>query len=127
LLDTYIGLIMVYVAFNLPFAIWMMRGFLAEVPIEIEEAALLDGLSRLQIIGRIVVPVVLPGIAATAIFTFVFTWNEYLMALLLTSVNRTTVPMTISKFLMPYSILWGDLTAATVIQLVPMLIIVFIL
>jgi multiple sugar transport system permease protein len=127
LLDTYLGLIMVYVAFNLPFAIWMMRGFLAEVPFEIEEAALLDGLSRLQIIGRIVVPVVLPGIAATAIFTFVFTWNEYLMALLLTSVNRTTVPMTISKFLMPYSILWGDLTAATVIQLVPMLIIVFIL
>lgn len=118
---------MVYVAFNLPFAIWLMRGFLAEVPFEIEEAALLDGLSRLQIIGRIVVPIVLPGIAATAIFTFVFCWNEYLMALLLTSVDRTTVPMTISKFLMPYAILWGDLTAATVIQLMPMLIVVFIL
>ncbi len=127
LLDTWLGLILVYVAFNLPFAIWLLRGFLGEVPFELDEAGLLDGLSRLQIIRRIVVPVALPGIASTAIFTFVFTWNEYLMALLLTSVQAVTVPVTISKFIMPYSILWGDLSAAVVIQLVPMLIVVFLL
>jgi multiple sugar transport system permease protein len=127
LLDTYPGLILVYVAFNLPFAIWLLRGFLADVPSELEEAALLDGLSRLQILWRIVVPVVLPGIASTAIFVFVFTWNEYLMALMLTTVNVVTVPVTISKFIMPYTILWGDLSAAVVIQLVPMLIVVFLL
>lgn len=127
LLDTYPGLILVYVAFNLPFAIWLLRGFLVDVPIELEEAALLDGLSRMQIIWRIVVPVILPGIASTAIFTFVFTWNEYLMALMLTSVNAVTVPVTIAKFVMPYTILWGDLSAAVVIQVVPMLFVVFLL
>ena len=111
----------------MPFAIWLLRGFLADVPIELEEAALLDGLSRLQIIWRIVVPVILPGIASTAIFTFVFTWNEYLMALMLTSVHTVTVPVTIAKFVMPYTILWGDLSAAVVIQVVPMLIVVFLL
>jgi multiple sugar transport system permease protein len=127
LLDTYAGLIIVYVAFGLPFAIWLLRGFLADVPIELEEAALLDGLSRLQIVWRVVVPVILPGIASTAIFTFVFTWNEYLMALMLTSFNAVTVPVTIAKFVMPYTILWGDLSAAVLIQVVPMLIVVFLL
>jgi multiple sugar transport system permease protein len=127
ILDTYLGLILVYVAFNLPFAIWLIRGFLADVPVALEEAALLDGLSRLQIIWRIVVPVIVPGIASTAIFTFVFTWNEYLIALMLTAYNVVTVPVTIAKFIMPYTILWGALSAAVVIQLVPMLTAVFLL
>lgn len=127
LLDTYVGLILIYVAFNLPFAIWMMRGFLADVPVELEEAALLDGLTRLQIILRIVVPVVMPGIASTAIFTFVFTWNEYMMALMLTAFKSVTVPVTIAKFVEPYTVLWGSLSAAVVIQVVPMLVVVFLL
>jgi len=127
LLDSWLGLILVYVAFNLPFAIWFLRSFLAEVPVELEEAALLDGLSRLQIIRRVVVPVAMPGLASTAIFTFVFMKNEYLMALLLTSIRAVTVPVTITKFVLPYSILWGDLSAAVVIQLVPMLAVVFLL
>jgi multiple sugar transport system permease protein len=127
LLDTYPGLILVYIAFNLPFAIWLMRGFLVDLPPDLDEAAMLDGLSRLQIIRRIIVPVASPGIAATAIFTFVFTWNEYLMALLLTSVRATTVPVTVSKFIMAYAILWGDVSAAAVIELVPMLFVVFLL
>jgi multiple sugar transport system permease protein len=127
LLDTYLGMILIYVAFNLPFAIWMMRGFLADVPVALEEAALLDGLTRLQIISRIVVPVVMPGIASTAIFTFVFTWNEYLMALMLTAFKSVTVPVTIAKFVQPYTVLWGSLSAAVVIQVVPMLVVVFLL
>jgi multiple sugar transport system permease protein len=127
LLDTYLGLVLVYVAFNLPFAIWLLRGFLVELPLDLDEAAMLDGLSRLHIIRRIIVPVALPGVAATAIFTFVFTWNEYLMALLLTAVRATTVPVTVSKFIMAYAILWGDVSAAAVIELVPMLIVVFLL
>jgi multiple sugar transport system permease protein len=127
LLDTYLGMILIYVAFNLPFAIWMMRGFLADVPVALEEAALLDGLTRLQIIRRIVVPVVMPGIASTAIFTFVFTWNEYLMALMLTAFKSVTVPVTIAKFVQPYTVLWGSLSAAVVIQVVSMLVVVFLL
>jgi ABC-type glycerol-3-phosphate transport system permease component len=69
----------------------------------------------------------MPGIASTAIFTFVFTWNEYLMALMLTAFKSVTVPVTIAKFVQPYTILWGQLSAAVVIQVVPMLIIVFLL
>jgi multiple sugar transport system permease protein len=127
LLDSHLGLIIVYVSFNLPFAIWLLRGFLSDLPFELEEAALLDGLTRTQIIRRIVIPISLPGIASTAIFTFVFTWNEYLMALLLTSVKAVTVPVTIAKFVQPYTVLWGDLSAAVVMQLVPMLLVVFLL
>lgn len=127
LLDTHLGLILVYVSFNLPFAIWLLRGFLSEVPVELEEAALLDGLSRMAIIRRIVAPVILPGIATTAIFIFVFTWNEYLMALMLTSLRAATVPMTIANFVTPYTVLWGQLSASVVVQLGPMLIVVFLL
>lgn len=127
LTDTYPGLILIYVAFNLPFAIWMMRGFLVEVPRELDEAATLDGLGYLAIIRRIILPVVAPGAAVTAIFTFVFAWNEYLMALVLTSRTATTVPVTISKFIQPYTILWGDVGAAATIQLLPMLVVVFLL
>jgi multiple sugar transport system permease protein len=127
LLDTRLGLILVYVAFNLPFAIWLLRGFLVEVPRDLDEAAMLDGLGHLGIIRRIILPVIAPGAAVTAIFTFVFAWNEYLMALILTSVQASTVPLAISTFIMAYAILWGDVGAAATIQLLPMLVVVFLL
>ena len=95
-IDTQIVLIVVYVAFGLPFAVWILRGFLLDLPKEIEEAARLDGLSWLQIIFRLIMPMAAPGIAVTAIFTFVFSWNEFLFALFLTSpvlVNsKTAIP-----------------------------------
>jgi multiple sugar transport system permease protein len=127
LTDTHIGLIIIYVGFNLPFAVWMLRGFLVEVPRDLDEAAMLDGLSHLGIIRRIILPVIAPGAAVTAIFTFVFAWNEYLMALVLTSHAATTVPVTVSKFIQAYSILWGDVGASATIELLPMLVVVFLL
>lgn len=127
IIDTYLGLILVYVAFNLPFAIWMLRGFLVEVPRDLDEAAMLDGLGHLAILRRIIFPVIAPGVAVTAIFTFVFAFNEYLMALVLTSRNASTVPVTVSKFIQPYSILWGDVGASATIQLLPILVVVFLL
>jgi len=127
LIDTHLGLILVYVAFNLPFAIWLLRGFLVEVPRDLDEAAMLDGLSHLAILRRIILPVVAPGVAVTAIFTFVFAWNEYLMALVLTSRNATTVPVTVSKFIQAYSILWGDVGASATIEILPVLVVVFLL
>jgi multiple sugar transport system permease protein len=127
LTDTYQGLILIYVAFNLPFAIWMLRGFLVEVPRDLDEAATLDGLGHLAIIRKIILPVIAPGAAVTAIFTFVFAWNEYLMALILTSHDVTTVPVTVSKFIQAYSILWGDVGASATIELAPMLVVVFLL
>ena len=127
IIDTHLGLILVYVSFNLPFAVWMLRGFLVEVPRDLDEAAMLDGLGHVAILRRIIFPVIAPGVAVTAIFTFVFAFNEYLMALVLTSRNASTVPVTVAKFIQPYSILWGDVGAAATIQLVPILIVVFLL
>jgi multiple sugar transport system permease protein len=127
IIDTYLGLILVYVSFNLPFAVWMIRGFLVEVPRDLDEAAMLDGLGHVAILRRIIFPVIAPGVAVTAIFTFVFAFNEYLMALVLTSRTASTVPVTVAKFIQPYSILWGDVGAAATIQLVPILIVVFLL
>lgn len=127
IIDTHLGLILVYVAFNLPFAIWLLRGFLVEVPRDLDEAAMLDGLGHLSILRRIILPVIAPGVAVTAIFTFVFAWNEYLMALVLTSRNATTVPVTVSKFIQAYSILWGDVGASATIELLPVLVVVFLL
>jgi multiple sugar transport system permease protein len=127
LIDTYVGLILIYVAFNLPFAIWMLRGFMVEVPQDLDEAATLDGLGHVAILRRIILPVIAPGVAVTAIFTFMFSWNEYLMALVLTSRNATTVPVTVSKFIQAYSILWGDVGAAATIELLPVLLVVFLL
>ena len=127
IIDTYLGLILVYVAFNLPFAVWMLRGFLVEVPRDLDEAAMLDGLGHVAILRRIIFPVIAPGVAVTAIFTFVFAFNEYLMALVLTSRSASTVPVTVAKFIQPYSILWGDVGAAATIQLVPILVVVFLL
>jgi multiple sugar transport system permease protein len=127
LTDTYLGLILIYVAFNLPFAIWLLRGFLVEVPRDLDEAATLDGLGHLAILRRILLPVIAPGVAVTAIFTFMFAWNEYLMALVLTSREATTVPVTVSKFIQAYSILWGDVGASATIELLPVLVVVFLL
>jgi multiple sugar transport system permease protein len=127
IIDTHLGLILVYIAFNLPFAVWMLRGFLVEVPRDLDEAAMLDGLGHIAILRRIIFPVIAPGVAVTAIFTFVFAFNEYLMALVLTSRNASTVPVTVAKFIQPYSILWGDVGAAATIQLVPILVVVFLL
>jgi multiple sugar transport system permease protein len=127
IIDTHLGLILVYVSFNLPFAVWMLRGFLVEVPRDLDEAAMLDGLGHVAILRRIIFPVIAPGVAVTAIFTFVFAFNEYLMALVLTSRSASTVPVTVAKFIQPYSILWGDVGAAATIQLVPILVVVFLL
>lgn len=127
LTDSYRGMILIYVAFGLPFAVWLLRGFLLDLPKDIEDAARLDGLGRLAIIRRIVLPLARPGVAVTAIFTFVFSWNEYLFALILTDARALTVPVQISKMIDAYSVLWGDLSAAVVLQLVPIVVVVFLL
>src|SRR5262249_41461481 len=127
LIDTYLGMILVYVAFGMPFAVWLLRSFLLDIPRDIEEAARLDGLSRLSILWRIVVPVTRPGIAVAALFTFVFSWNEYLFALALTFDHAVTLPFQISKMIDAYSVEWGALSAAVMVQLLPMIVIVFVL
>ncbi len=127
LVDSRTVLIVVYIAFGLPFAVWVLRGFLLDLPREVEEAARLDGLRRLQIIWRIILPMAMPGVAVTTIFTFVFSWNEFLFALFLTDYKATTIPVALQKTIDQYNVLWGSLSAGAVIQLLPMLVVVFLL
>ena len=98
LLDTHILLVIVYLSFNIPFTIWMMRGFIEDIPRELEEAAWVDGCSRFQAIWRIIFPLVAPGLAATAIFCVIQSWNEFALAFFLTSFNARTVPTMVTFF-----------------------------
>lgn len=122
LLDKHIFLIIVYLSFNIPFTIWMMRGFIEDIPKEIEESAWVDGCSRFQGLIRIVFPLTLPGIVATAIFCVIQSWNEFALAFFLTSFNSRTVPTTVTFFLTVLGVIWGEMAAVGVIATIPILI-----
>ena len=123
LLNSLPGLILVDVALNLPFVVWMMRGFVEELPREIEEAALLDGESRWGVLLRIVLPLVRPGLAATAVFCLIVAWNEFLFALILSQTEAAmTVPVGIAAHVTQYEIQWGAMSAAGVVAMLPVLI-----
>ncbi len=122
LVNSLSGLILVYTAFHLPFVIWMMRGFFEEVPVEIEEAAMLDGESRLGALFRIVLPVAAPGLAATAVFCLIVSWNEFLFALILSQTESAmTLPVGIASRVTQYEIKWGVMSAAGVAATLPVL------
>ena len=124
----YVAIILVYTAFNLPFAIWMLKSFLDELHRPIEEAARLDGSSDLRILWRICLPQMRAGIAATAIIAFVFTWNDFLFSLLLTSVDTRTVPVAMTRVVgADVGVDWGVFAAIGTIYLLPVLFIAFLL
>ena len=123
LLNSVWSLMVVYMAFHLPFVVWMMRGFFAEVPKEIEEAARLDGASSFAILWSIVLPLVRPGLAATAVFCMIAAWNEFLLALILTQTGAaSTLPVAIAARVTQYEIKWGVMAAAGVVAMLPVLI-----
>ena len=122
LIDTHVGLMLAYLALNLPFVIWMLRGFLLDIPIELEEAALIDGASRLQAVRQVVLPLTAPGMAATAIFTILLAWNDFLFSFVLTSGNARTVTPYIGSFITDKAIMWGSLYASSAMVLVPVLV-----
>ena len=125
---SYTAIILVYTAFNLPFAIWMLRSFINELHEPIEEAARLDGSSELRILWRICVPQIGAGIAATAIIAFVFTWNDFLFSLLLTSVDTRTVPVAMTRVVgADVGVDWGVFAAIGSIYLLPVLLVAFFL
>jgi ABC-type glycerol-3-phosphate transport system permease component len=127
LTDTYPALIIPYAAFNLPIIIWMLRSFIEQVPFEIDEAARIDGLSHFGIVRHIILPLVAPGLAAAAILSFLFSWNEFLFALTLTRTFVKTAPVGVMEFTGMYGTQWGDLTAASTIIAAPVLIMTLIL
>lgn len=122
LLNQITALVIVYTALNLPFVVWMMRGFFRELPRELEEAAMIDGDSRLGALRRIVLPLVTPGLAATAVFCLIVSWNEFLLALVLTQTDASmTLPVGIAGRVTQYEIKWGVMSAAGVVAMIPIL------
>jgi multiple sugar transport system permease protein len=119
LVDTYTGLILLYTAFNLPYVIWMMRGYISEVPIELEESARVDGCTRLGVLLKVVFPMVRTGLFATAVFTFVFAWNEFLFALVLTRTEVVTYPVQVTHYFGGQSNFWAKIAALSVLGTLP--------
>lgn len=121
--DSYIGMILIYLIFNLSFAVWMLHGFIDGIPKELEEAARVDGAMRISALFRIIVPMIKGGIAATGIICFITSWNEFLMALLLTSSSTKTVPVAITNFItLTEGIRWGEIAAASVLVTIPVIV-----
>lgn len=125
LIDTHFALILVYTSLNVPFAIWLMIGFFDSVPKEFDEAARVDGCSWIGAFIRIILPVSLPGLATTAIFTFMLAWNDFLFSLLMTSTNAKTATVGISEFLTAYNLDLGPMTAAAISFSLPVMIFSF--
>ncbi|XDA99084.1 carbohydrate ABC transporter permease [Sulfitobacter sp. LCG007] len=127
LYDTHAGLIILYTAFNLSFAVWIMKGFIDEIPREYEEAALVDGYTRLQAFWKIVLPEALTGIAATAVLCFIVAWNEYAFALMMTSRNAQTAPPYIPSQVGSGLPDWSVIAAGAFLFLLPVAIFTFLL
>jgi multiple sugar transport system permease protein len=127
LVDTHIGLIVLYTAFNLSFSVWIMKGFIDEIPKEYEEAALVDGYTRMEAFFKIVLPQAATGIAATAVFCFITAWNEYAFALMMTSRRAQTAPPYIPSQLGSGFVDWTTIAAGAVLFLVPITVFTFLL
>lgn len=127
LYDTHLGMILLYTSFNLSFAVWLLKGFIDEIPQEYEEAALVDGYTRLQAFRKIVLPQAVTGIAATTVFSFIFSWNEYAFALMLTQDRARTAPPSIPLILGSGGIEWNTIAAGSLLFLIPVVIVTFAL
>jgi len=117
--DSYQGLIVLYTAFSLPYVIWMMRGYIEDVPLELEESALVDGCSRWQVLWRVVLPMARSGLFATAVFTFVFAWNDFLFALVLTRTEVITYTVQVTHYFGGQSNFWAKISAMSVLGTLP--------
>lgn len=127
LLDTRLGMIIVYTAFNLPFVIWLMRDYFDSVPQDIEEAAMVDGCSRLETFVRIVLPLAFPGLIVSFLFSFVMAWNEFFFALILTFQKAQTIPLLIAGQSTQRGVEWWNISAMAIITILPALLITLIL
>ncbi|HTO44524.1 MAG TPA: carbohydrate ABC transporter permease [Burkholderiales bacterium] len=122
--DTYVGVVLLYTAFNLPYVIWMMRGYILDIPLALEESALVDGCTRWQVIWKVVFPMARAGLFATAIFTFVFAWNEFLFALVLTRTEVVTYTVQVTHYFGGQSNFWAKISAMSVLGTLPIFVVV---
>jgi multiple sugar transport system permease protein len=125
--DTYLGLTLAYLTFNVPFVVWMMKGFFDDLPSELEDAARVDGANRWQAFTRIALPLSVPGLVSTALLCFVFAWNEFLLALFLTRTNVVTLPVALSSLVGGHLTLWGQIGALAVVAILPVVILAVVL
>lgn len=126
LVNSLSGLVLLYVAVNLPFAIWLLYGFVQQVPIELEEAAAIDGCGPIRVFYKVVLPLIKPGLAAAAIFTFRIAWNEFILALVLTDRATRTLPVAASLYITDIGVDWGKIMALGSIIAIPPLIFTFV-
>jgi len=124
LVDTYIGLILLYTAFNVPYVTWMMRGYIQEIPLELEQSALVDGLSRWAVLRKVVLPMARAGLFATAVFTFIFAWNDFLFALILTKSEVVTYTVKVTGYFGSQSTFWSKIGAMSMLGVLPMMLVV---
>jgi multiple sugar transport system permease protein len=127
LLDTFAGLTLAYMTFNLSFYVWVLRSFCRDLPVELEEAAALEGWSRIQIFRQVVFPLLRNGIVATAVLCFIFAWNEFLFAFMLGGETVQTLPVSIPKLITSQGVRWGEMAVVGITALLPVLTTVFVL
>ena len=126
-LDTYVGLILAYLTFNLSFYVWVLSSFCRDLPLTLEEAAMTEGYSRLQIFRKITLPLLRPGITATAVLCFIFAWNEFMYAFLLGGREVQTLPVAIPNLITTQGVRWGEMSIVGMVGMVPVMIGVFLL
>jgi multiple sugar transport system permease protein len=119
LLDTFIGIILGHSTFAIPFSIWMLTSYMNAIPPELDEAARIDGASRVQTLFKVLLPVIMPGVVTTAIYIFVTSWNEYLFAMMLSGQNVRTVTVALQLFIGEFTVQWGLLTAGGTLIAIP--------
>lgn len=127
LLDTRTGLILVNLSFVIPYAVWMIKGFIDAIPLDTEEAAMVDGSTRLQVIKNIVIPMAAPGLITAGIFCFIVAWNEFLLALITTSRDALTLPVGLSLFNTEQGDLWQLISATGILIMLPMFALGFVI
>ena len=126
--NSYLGLVIVYTVLYIPFAVWLLVGFLRDFPVEIEEAAMIDGCSRLKALIRVVVPIIAPGMAVVALFAFIATWNEFLFAIVLTGIETKTMMVLVTSFTSGGTdMFYGEASASVVLGVLPAFLVAFAL
>jgi multiple sugar transport system permease protein len=127
LIDTYQVLIIQYTVFSVPFVAWVMKGFFQDLPQELEDSALVNGATRLRALWDVVLPMVRPGLGTTALFVFIYSWNEFLFALILTRRKVTTLSFILPTLMEGHAIKWGDVAAIATVAAMPLIVIAFLL
>jgi len=120
--DTRLGLALVLTTVNLPIVVWLLLGYLRDIPIEVEEAALVDGCSRLRVLTQVTLPLAAPGIVATLILSVVLAWNEFPLSLVLTTQNAVTLPVSMLSWDTQRGLLWGQLMASSMMAIAPVVV-----